>query len=335
MGFLDKIKKTAQAALNADPAQAAQRQAPPPAAPAAPQAPQAPAHAGPTFRWDGTVYPIPPGWDGLAVEDWYFKLETLRNRLMHASDENLQPMMGSDGRPLDPEEVILILEGFTSGGHYEKFRNWGTTTWAQKLGEDPTNLEFRMGGVAREKMMMATAGAMRTGGGALEPVEGVTCEQWAQINAQIAHGGGANFVQILASAGLDQPKWDRVKTEWMNRMSTDRTGAIATVYGQAFTGGGQGQFSAQAAQAARAGVGGDLGAEPVSFERYCEIEAAMGCASDRGEDVTQLLRSFGISAMEWGQIGMYWSKKIQQDAMGYHKLHTEYRAKYLAKYSGR
>jgi hypothetical protein len=37
--------------------------------------------------------------------------------------------------------------------------------------------------------------------------------------------------------------------------------------------------------------------------------------------------------MEWGQLGMFWSKKMQQDAMGYHRLYTEYSAKYRAQYS--
>ena len=69
------------------------------------------------------------------------------------------------------------------------------------------------------------------------------------------------------------------------------------------------------------------------FERYCEIEAAMGCASDRGEDVNQLLASFGLNAVEWGQLGLFWSKKMQQDAMGYHRLYTQYSAKYKAQYA--
>lgn len=291
------------------------------------------AHTGPTFRHHGEVLPLPPGWDGLSVEDWFFKLETLRDRIMHASDEKLPPMTDDDGEPLDPEEVVLRLEGFTSGGHYEKFRNWGVASWAQQLGEDFTNLEFKMGGIAREKIMKNKAGAMSGAGGALEPVEGISCEQWAHINAALANGKAANFDKMLADAGMDRPKWDRVSAEWMARMATDTTMAIATVYGNAFSNSGQGQFSAQAGHAANVGVGGDLSNEPMPFERYCEIEAAMGCASERGEDVNQLLASFGLSALDWGQLGMFWSKKMQQDAMGYHQLYTEYSAKYKALYS--
>ena len=288
-------------------------------------------HDGPTFHYDGDTLPLPPGWDGLSVEDWFFKLESLRDRMMHADDEALEPMTNEDGDPLDPEEVILVLEGFKSGGHYEKFRNWGVGTWARKLGEDPTNLEFRMSGIAREKIMANKAGAMSGAGGDLEPIEGVSCEQWAQINAGIAMGGVMD--QLLASAGIDRPKWDRINAEWLARMTNDRTMAISTVYGAAFAGGGNSQFSGHAAHAAQVGVGGDLSNEPMPFERYCEIEAAMACAHERGEDVNQLLAQFGLKAAEWGMVGMFWSKKIQQDALGYHARYTEYSARYRAQYS--
>jgi hypothetical protein len=332
MGFFDKFKKKAKEAV----ASVA------PEAPEVPQAPSAPAnvqqvavaaqtYSGPTFHWDGEIYPQPPGWEGLSVEDWFFKLESLRDKVMGADELDLEPMYDEDGDALDPEEVLLIKEGFTDGGHYEKFRNWGAASWGQQLGEDPTNLEFRMSGIAREKIMANKAGAMSGAGGALEPVEGVSCEQWAHINAAIANSGDLD--QLIAQAGMDRPKWDRVAAEWQARMQADTSFAIATVYGNAFSNAGQGQFAAQAGHAANVGVGGDLSDEPVSFERYCEIEAAMGCASDRGEDVNQLLSQFGISAMEWGQIGMFWSKKTQQEAMKYHQLHTEYHDKYIAKYS--
>jgi len=334
MGFLDKLKKVAQSAKQP-------QQAPPQATieheeevedeetPAS----QA-AHSGPTFHYDGDDLPLPPGWDNLSVEDWFFKLETLRDRLGHADEETLQPMNNEDGDPLDPEEIILHLEGFQSGGHYEKFRNWGVGTWAHKLGQDPTNLEFKMSGIAREKILANQAGGMSGAGGALQPVEGISCEKWAHINAALANGQGANFDTLLANAGMDRPKWDRVNAEWLARMTTDTTMAIANVYGAAFSGSsGQGQFSKHAAHAAKVGVGGDLSDEPIPYERYCEIEAAMGCASDRGEDVNQVLAQFGMNAVDLGALSAFWSKKTQQDAMGYHKKYIEYSAKYKAKYS--
>jgi hypothetical protein len=340
MGFLDKLKKTAQSALNTP------APPPPPAVEveeeqdhddhqhAAPPQQQRAAYDGPTFQYDGDVFPQPPGWDGLSVDDWFLKLETLRDRIMKADEEQLPAMTDDDGEPLDPEEVVLRLEGFTSGGHYEKFRNWGVGTWARRAGEDHTNYEFKMVSIAREKIMASRAGAMSGAGGALEAVEGISLETWAHINAALANGGGANFDTLLQNSGMDRPKWDRINAEWLARMTADTTFAIATVYGAAFAGSGQGQFASYAAHAQKVGVGGDLTDEPMPYERYVEIESAIACASDRGEDVNKYMAAtFGINAVDIGHLGAFWTKKAMQDAMGYHKLYTELSAKYKAKYS--
>ncbi len=287
--------------------------------------------SGPSFTWDDDTYPLPPGWDGLSIEDWFFKLEGLRDRMMHIDDENLEPMTDEDGDELDPEEVLLIKEfGFKSGGQYEAFRNWGVHNWAAQTGESPTDCEFRMGGIARERITGKKAEAMSAPGGALEPVEGIAVDQWAKIQAGLA--SSQDLGTMLAEAGMDQAKWDRVSAEWMNRMQTDTTHTVSQAYSNAFAGGGQ--FGAQASQAVAAGVGGDLGPEPIPFERYIEIMEAQSAASNRGEDANATLASFNMSAVDFSNISMYWSKKMQQEATKYHQLHTEYSAKYAAKYAG-
>jgi hypothetical protein len=57
--------------------------------------------------------------------------------------------------------------------------------------------------------MREKAGAMtgQGGGGLLDPVEGVTLEQWAHMQAALA--GGADIDQLIAQARMDRPKWDR------------------------------------------------------------------------------------------------------------------------------
>jgi hypothetical protein len=256
------------------------------------------------------------------MEAWFDKFESLRDRMMHIDDERGLPQMSDeDGDPLDPEEVLLITEfGFQSGGDYEAYRNWSVANWATQTGESPTDCEFRMSGMARERLMAQKAGAMSGAGGALEPVEGVSCEAWAQIQAQIA--GGADHAGLIAAAGVDQAKWDRVSAEWNARMSSDTSMAIVTVYGNAFAGGGVGQYGAAAAQASAVGIGGDVGAEPVPFEKFVEVMEAQNAGHQKGEDANAVLASFG----------MYWNKKMSQEASKYHQLFTEYSAKYSAMY---
>jgi hypothetical protein len=288
-----------------------------------------------TFRWNGEVYPMPPGWDGLSVEDWFYQLERVRDHLMHVDEEDLEPIY-SNGSYLDPEEVLLIrVYGFRSGGHWEVFRNWGVASWAAHLRQNPTDLEFRQSGVARERILRERAGSMTgqgAGGGGLDPVEGVTMEQWAGVQAALA--GGGDLAQLLARARMDRPKWDRVSAEWLQRMSTDTTHSISTAYGNAFAGASQGQYGAQAAQAAASGVGGNVGAEPISLERFVEITEAMSAAHSRGVDANAVLAHFGLSALDWSNAGMFWSKRMQQEALKYHELYTKYSDYYRAKYAG-
>ena len=181
--------------------------------------------------------------------------------------------------------------------------------------------------------MREKAGAMTgQGGGGLDPVEGVTLEQWAYVQAAVA--GGGNIDQLIAQGRMDRPKWDRVSAVWMQRMTTDTSGSIATAYGNAFAGASQGQYGAQAAQAAAGGIGGNLGAEPIPFERFVEIQEAMSAGSRRGYDANAVLAHFGMSALDWSNAGMFWSKRIQQEGMKYHELFTHYSDLYRAKYAG-
>jgi hypothetical protein len=288
------------------------------------------------FQWSGDSYPMPRGWDGLSVEDWFYQLESVRDHLMRADEEDLQPVYDNRGNPLDPEEVLLIrVYGFRDGGHWEAFRNWGVATWAARMRQNPADLEFRQSGIARERIMREKAGAMTgqgAGGGGLDPVEGVTLDQWAHVQAALA--GGGDLDQLIARARMDRPKWDRVSAVWMQRMTTDTSGAIATAYGNAFAGAAQGQYGAQAAQASAAGVGGNVGAEPIPFELFVEVQEAMGAGARRGYDANAVLAHFGLSALDWSNAGMFWSKRMQQEMSRYHELFTQYSDLYRAKYAG-
>lgn len=276
---------------------------------------------------------MPEGWAGLSIEDWFYKLERVRDDVMHADEMDLEPMVDADGDELDQEEVVLITKhGFQSGGHYEKFCNWGISAWAAHTGSNYTDVAFRMGGIARERIMAEKQAAMSGAGGGLSPVEGVALEQWAHVQAALASGGDLDA--LLASAGIDRPRWDRVSAEWMARMSTDTTMAVVTAYGNAFAGAGQGQFGAQAAQATAAGVGGDSGAEPAPFELFVQVQEAMGAAAQRGQDANAVLAQFGMSAADFGNLGAYWNKRMQQEATRYYELFNQYSEKYRAMYAG-
>jgi hypothetical protein len=174
--------------------------------------------------------------------------------------------------------------------------------------------------------------------GEMEPVEGVSLEQWARAQAAVVSGG--NIVDLLRQLRIDQACWDRVSAEWNARMSRDSTATIAMAYGQAFAAAGQGQFGAAAqAGVAVTGNAGELSEKdaPISLERYCEITAAQSAAANQGSDANAVLRHYGLSAMDWGNVGMWWSQFISKNAMrnggALHQRYTTLSQKYEAQFA--
>lgn len=170
--------------------------------------------------------------------------------------------------------------------------------------------------------------------GELEPVEGVTMQNWAQAQASLAQGGTVDT--ILSTLGIDQPAWDRISEEWNARMSRDTTATIATVYGQAFSGGGtfgaSGDATASALlDASQTGVDGE---EPFPFEKWIEVTEAQNAAAEQGKDPVAVLASFGLTPAEWGVGGCWWGQKFSSEAIArmaeYNELSEKYRAKYAA-----
>lgn len=159
------------------------------------------------------------------------------------------------------------------------------------------------------------AGAMRESG-ELAPFMGVSLESWAQAQAAIT--SGTSLEQILPSLGIDAGTWQQVSAEWNARMSRDTTATIATVYGQAFTGAGAGQFGAAGqATAGAMNPGGSVGGSepPVPFEKWIEITVAQQAGTEKGEDPSAVLARFGITPADWGTIGGWWGQHFNANAM--------------------
>jgi hypothetical protein len=154
----------------------------------------------------------------------------------------------------------------------------------------------------------------------LAPVEGVTIEQYAQISANIGRCNGTEeMARFLAGFGLDMAKWERANKGWTAKMSTDTTGTIGLAFSKAFTSAGSASMGGPQAGAAMPGMGGAVGqapagAEPVSFEKYCEMSGAMAAWAEQGKDVNAMLKEkFNVLAADFSNISMYWSQKAMTD----------------------
>lgn len=149
----------------------------------------------------------------------------------------------------------------------------------------------------------------------LEPVEGVTVEQWAQAAAAMGSAAGdeAKAAEALAGLGMDRAKYDRVNDEFQARMQRDTNFVIAGIYGKAFSGaqgiaGGYGLGNAD-------GSAQQLGEEPCTYDRYVEITGAQAAWGEQGVDVNAKLKEvFDLTAMDISAYGGYWSTKMQADA---------------------
>jgi hypothetical protein len=146
-------------------------------------------------------------------------------------------------------------------------------------------------------------------GGGFEPVEGLTLESWAAMNAAIV--GGANYEDVIKGSGLDRARWDRINAEWNARMAKDTTFAIATTYGNAFQAASKGKYAANVkdAQESRA-ANRDLGMPPpLTYEQFFEIMFEQNFAFLAGKDPVETLKGMGLTVVDWTDLGT---------VMGYH-----------------
>jgi hypothetical protein len=203
----------------------------------------------------------------------------------------------------------------------------------EEVGQREAN--WRMGQMQRH---MQAQVARTAAGGGFAPVEGVSLEAWAAINASIV--GGASRDDLLKGAGIDAARWDRVSAEWNARMARDTTFAIAQVYGNAFQAASKGKFADYAREAAAARAANrDLAvAPPITLEQYYEIMYEQAYAAKQGKDPVEALRSCGLSIVDWTDLGSFMGYFFHRTAVRhwheYEGIHRGVQARFAAKYPG-
>lgn len=155
----------------------------------------------------------------------------------------------------------------------------------------------------------------------LDPVEDVTLDQWAEINAKMASGIAAE--EAIKDYGMDMPKWDRVNGEWLTRMSNDTSFTISTKYAAAFNNTATGNL----------GSGSDVDASSYPFEKYVEAMVAQDVLGKQGRDAQDVLKDFGMTVADYSNVSSYWTGKMMSDfslAAQMATLDQQFRAKYEA-----
>jgi hypothetical protein len=153
----------------------------------------------------------------------------------------------------------------------------------------------------------------------LDPVEGITLEQWASVNAKLASGTSTD--EAIKAIGVDAPKWDRVNAEWLTRMKNDTSFTISTKYAAAFNTNATGNL----------GSGAAVNADSYPFEKFVEVMIAQEVLTKQGRDGQEILKDFGLTIADYSNISSYWTGKMMLDyslAAKMAQLSDEYRKKY-------
>lgn len=175
-----------------------------------------------TFQWRGEVYPFPPGFEGLQLDEWFLRFARIQKRLLQVDELDVPPMLGADGHELDPTDVLLSREyGIHSMEQFAAFRNWSVHSWAHHVGEEPGALVSRMVMKCRDIIMSeqtAAADAPRGAGG--EPVSFETFVQLQEaMNA--AHQRGGDSSTVLADFGLTAADFGSLGAYWNQKMQAE------------------------------------------------------------------------------------------------------------------
>jgi hypothetical protein len=267
------------------------------------------------------------GFDPVNDEQSFF------NAVLHMESE------GQFGGTDESREEICSRFGIRDRSHWQTVKDSCYAMLARKYGSydevSQQELNWRQGQMQRH--MMGQQQAMAAKGG-FDPVEGVSLEAWAAMNAAIV--SGANWEDLLKGAGIDKARWDRVCAEWNARMSRDTTFAITTVYGNAFQAASKGPYGdyAREATAARA-QNRELNMQiPMSIEQYWEILYEQAYGAKQGRDPVETLKSCNLTIVDWTDLsafmGYYINRTVQRNHREFNAMQQRVEAKYAAKYPG-
>jgi hypothetical protein len=255
------------------------------------------------------------------------------NAVLHMESEGM--FGGTD----ESRAEICARYGIRDRSHWQTVKESNYALLARKYGsyDEVSQQEVNWRSGQMQQHLQGQQQAMAAKGG-FDPVEGVTLEAWAAINASIVSGASPD--DLLKGAGIDKARWERVSAEWNARMSRDTTFAITTVYGNAFQAASKGKYGdyareANAARTANRELAMDI---PMSLEQYWEILYEQDYGSKQGKDPVAVLKSCNLTIVDWTDLssfmGYHINRTVQRNWQQFNDMHERVKAKMAAKYPG-
>lgn len=146
--------------------------------------------------------------------------------------------------------------------------------------------------------------------GLLEPIEGVSIQDYGRIAARVV--GGQDLNAVLKEVQMDPAKYARVSEAWNQRMAEDTTFTITGEYSKAFM------------PAANATVGNDGGEPRHSWEQVTEAMVAMEHGTAAGLDPQGILGQLGMTLNEYVTASQYWGDWFVKNCVRRPELNEEY-----------
>lgn len=165
----------------------------------------------------------------------------------------------------------------------------------------------------------------------LEPIHGITLEDYSAACAKI--GSGLSENDIASALGVELPVWQEANLLWPERMKQDSTFHIVTLFGQYF--GQADQHPKFSNLTAAPTAAGNVNIDRIKSDKdyYQELEVARQVAYDYGVDGAQwILDQYGITIGDFQIASSRWNDQIHQDIQadyaGYNARQAAYKAKY-------
>jgi hypothetical protein len=165
----------------------------------------------------------------------------------------------------------------------------------------------------------------------LEPIHGITLEDYGAACAKIASGLSEN--DIAKALGVEMPVWQEASLLWPERMKEDDTFHVAILFGQYFGAADQNpKFSSLKPVLSAEGA---VNTEKIKADKdfYRELEVARQVAYDYGVDGAQWIADkYGITLGDFQIAASLWSDQIRQDIGADHDAYNQGQEAYKAKY---
>lgn len=161
----------------------------------------------------------------------------------------------------------------------------------------------------------------------MEPVEGISLEQYAQGCAMLVKGMSKD--DVIKYLAIDMPKWDRVDAEWKLRMKNDTSFTIVMKYSSAFS--APLPAAATAASGAPAEDTSGFNVASFPFEKYVEAMVAQDVLGKQGRDAQDVLKDFGLTVKQYSDVSAHWSGQLMTNmslGMQMQTLMTQFKQKY-------